>query len=161
MSINRPSLYATFGNKHDLFMAAIDRYAVTLGCQPLDALLNEPDIPNAVAAFFETSIGCVTAKGAPRGCLIASVATDEAEKDERVRDKLAGFFGATDRVVGDHFRTAQDNGKLSKNLDPQALARMIISISHGFAVRARVGASRKELSRLAGDFLAMLFPKPT
>ena len=35
MGINRPSLYATFGSKHDLFMEVIDRYSVTLGCRPL------------------------------------------------------------------------------------------------------------------------------
>jgi AcrR family transcriptional regulator len=158
MGINRPSLYGTFGNKHDLFMEVIDRYAATLGCQPVNALHGEPDIEQAVGAFFEASIRCVTSKDGPRGCLIASVATEEAETDAQVRDKLSGMFAETDRVIADRVRAAQDKGQLSQESDAQALARMIVSITHGFAARARVGASREELSRLAKDFMTVLFP---
>lgn len=160
MGINRPSLYATFGSKHELFVEVIDRYAGTLGCQPTNALQSEPDIRQAVAAFFETSIRCVTSKDRPRGCLIASVATEQAEKDDQVRDKLSGMFAETDRVIADRFLVARDQGQIPAGSDPDALARMVISITHGFATRARVGANPGELSRLARDFLAVLFPTP-
>lgn len=161
MGINRPSLYATFGSKHDLFMEAIDRYAVTLGCQPVNALYSEPDIENAVEAYFEASIRCVTSKDGPKGCLIASVATEEAEEDEKVRTKLSGMFTESDRTIADRFLVAQDKGQLSEELDPLALARMIVSITHSFAVRARVGTSREVLTRLAKQFVAVMFPTPT
>ena len=160
MGINRPSLYACFGSKHDLFMAAIDRYAVTLGCQPVEAILAEPDIKKAVTAFFEASIRCVTQKNGPKGCLIVSVAAKNAEYDKQVRDKLSGFFANTDGVIAERFRVAQDKGQLSREADSIALARMIISITHSFSTRARVGATREELSRLAKDFMAVLFPAP-
>ncbi len=160
MGINRPSLYAAFGSKHDLYMAVIDRYAVTLGCQPVAAFHGEPDIEKAVAAFFVTSIRCVTSKDRPRGCLIATVAAEDAGEDERVRHKLSGMFGEIDRVIADRFRLARENGQLSQESDPRALARMIVSLTHSFATRARVGASRRELSRLAKDFMAVLFPTP-
>lgn len=160
MGINRPSLYACFGSKHDLFMAAIDRYAVTLGCQPVEAILAEPDIKKAIMAFFEASIRCVTSENGPKGCLIVSVAAKDAEYDKRVRDKLSGFFANTDAVIAERFRVAQDEGQLSRGSDSFALARMIISITHSFAARARVGANREELSRLATDFMPVLFPEP-
>ena len=157
MGINRPSLYATFGSKHELFMEVIDRYSVTLGCQPVKALHSEPDIKKAVAAFLRASIRCVTSDG-PRGCLIVSVAVEDAEIDEQVRNKLAAIFAETDRVIADRFLVAQDEGQLSQESDPHALARMIISITHSFAARARVGASRRALSRQAKEFMAVLFP---
>jgi len=158
MGINRPSLYSTFGGKHDLFMAVIDRYSMTFGCQPAEALYGEREIKTAVAAFLEESIRCVTSEDQPRGCLIASVATQEAQTDAQVRDRLSGMFGEADRIIADRFRTAQDEGQISQRLDPQALGRMIVSITHSFATRARVGASREELSRLAGEFMTVLFP---
>ncbi len=160
MGINRPSLYASFGSKHGLYMDAIDRYAVTLGCQPVEALHSEPNIKEAVAVFFETSIRCATSKDRPSGCLIANVAIEDAEKDEQLREKLSVMFAESDRIVADRFRAAQDKGQLSQESDPQALARMTISITHSFAARARVGASREELSRLATDFMPVLFPAP-
>lgn len=158
MGIRRPSLYATFGSKHGLFMEVIDRYAATFGCQPVSALQGEPDINKAVSAFFEASIRCVTSRDGPKGCLIASVATVEAEQDEQVRDKLIGMLAETDSVVADRFIAAQVQGQISRESDPRALARMVVSITHSFAIRARFGASRKELSHLAKDFMALLFP---
>jgi AcrR family transcriptional regulator len=159
MGIGRPSLYATFGSKHGLFMEVIDRYAATFGCQPINALQGEPDINKAVSAFFEASIRCVTSRDGPKGCLIASVAAVETEQDEQVRDKLNGMLAETDRVIADRFLAAQGQGQISRDSDPRALARLVISITHSFATRARFGAGRKELSRLAKDFMAVLFPK--
>ena len=158
MGIGRPSLYACFGSKHGLYMAAIDRYAATHGCRPVAALHGEPDIKRAVSAFFKTSISCATSKDRPRGCLIASVAIEDAEEDQQVREKLSAMFAESERVVADRFRTARDTGQLSEGSDPPAMARMTISITHSFAARARVGASAKELSRLADEFMAVLFP---
>ena len=161
MGINRPSLYATFGNKQRLFMEAIDRYAETLGSEPMKALYGEQDIENAIAVFFETKIRYFTLRGKPRGCLISNIATEAAENDGQVRDKLTGMFAENERLIADRLRIAQDQGQLSKNSDPHALARMIVSIALSIATRARVGDSRKELSRTVGDFMAVLFPKPT
>ena len=68
------------------------------------------------------------------------------------------MFADTDRAITDYFRAARDDGRLSDEHDPQALARTVISITHSIAIRARAGASRKQLSVLANDFMAVLFP---
>ncbi len=158
MGINRPSLYATFGSKHELFMEVIDRYAATLGCVPFSALKSGIAIRQAVADFFELSIRCATSRGKPRGCLIANVATIEAEKNAQVRDKLSAMFADTDRAITDYFEAAKDDGRLPGEHEPQALARMVSSVTHSVATRARAGASRKQLSVMVDDFMAVLFP---
>ena len=158
MGINRPSLYGTFGSKHDLFLEAIDRYAVTLGCLPFRAFQVQAGVREAVAEFFALSIRCATSKGKPKGCLIASVATIEAEKDGQVQEKLSGIFAETDRVITDYFRAAQEVGRLPGGHEPQALARMVIAVTHSIATRARAGGSRKQLSVMVDDFMALLFP---
>lgn len=158
MGINRPSLYGTFGSKHGLFMEVIDRYAVTLGCVPFRAFQGEAGVREAVAEFFALTIRCATTKGKPRGCLIASVATIEAEKDGQVREKLSDIFAETDRAITDYFRAAQEDGRLPGGHEPQALARMVIAVTHSIATRARAGASRKQLSVMVDDFMALLFP---
>lgn len=158
MRINRPSLYATFGSKHDLFLEVIDRYASTFGCLPSRALKRNLDARKVVAEFFKVCIRCATSKGKPRGCLIANVATIEAERNTKVRKKVSKMFADTDRAIADYFQAAQDDGRLSDEHDPQALARTVISITHSIAIRARAGASRKQLSVLANDFMAVLFP---
>ena len=158
MGINRPSLYATFGSKHVLFLEVIDRYASTFGRLPFSAFKSDLNAKSAVAAFLEVSIRCATSKGKPKGCLIANVAIFEAEKDTQVRERVSGMFADTERAITDYFRAARDDGRLSGEHDPQALARMVISITHSIATRARAGASREQLTVLADDFMAVLFP---
>ena len=158
MGINRPSLYAAFGNKHELYLEVINRYAATLGCRPVKAFDGEPDIKKAVAAFLETAIRCVTTKNGPKGCLCANVAVGDAENDEQVRNLLSEMFAKGNQVVAEFFHAAQELGQLPKGSDPCAMARMTISMTHSFAIRARVGASRDELSQLGRDFLAVLLP---
>ena len=160
MGINPPSLYSTFGSKRGLFIAAIDRYASTHGSRAFGAFRLEPDTRKAVANFFNTSIKCATQKGKPHGCLIASDATVEAQKDTELRDKLAGMFTRTDQAIARRIRDAQQNGLAQGDQDPEALAGMVTSVVHSIVIRARSGASRKELSKITDDFMAVFFPPP-
>ena len=52
MGINRPSIYATFGKKHDLFLAALDRYAAVQGMAQSAPLRDEPNIRGFVAGYY-------------------------------------------------------------------------------------------------------------
>ncbi len=158
MGIARPSLYGAFGSKHGLFMAAIDRYAATHGSRAFRAFQSEPDTRKAVAAFFETSILCTTLRGKPRGCLIANVVTETAQHDASVRNKLAGMFAETDAAIANRFRADQAQGHLTDDQDTESMARMVVSVTHSIAARARAGASRKELSDVADDFMSAIFP---
>jgi AcrR family transcriptional regulator len=160
MGIQRPSLYATFGNKRDLFIAAIDRYAATHGRGSFDPLRNDPDTRSAVATFFDTNIRRATERGKPRGCLIACVATETAETDAALRKKLSGMYTRADASIADRFRANQEEGSFPAQHDPDALARMVHSVIHSIRVRARAGASRKELTAIADDFMTVLFPAP-
>lgn len=161
MGINPPSLYSAFGSKRELFHAAVDRYALTFGRRPFDAFCLEPDIRSAVASMFDTSIRCTTEADKPRGCLVASVATVEAQNDNKLRDKLALMFTGTDEAIADRFRQDQEAKKTAFIGDPQALASMVASVTHSIATRARSGATRADLKVLADNFIAVLFPKPT
>jgi len=159
MGINRPSLYATNGNKRDLFVAAIDRYAATHGSRAFSALRLEPDNRTAVQRFFEASIDCALADGTPRGCLINTVATDAAGKDAELRDKLSRMFEQTDAAIARRMAANRtSNEPISP--EPEQLAQMAHSITHSIMTRARAGASRQELTEIAESFMAVLFPSP-
>jgi AcrR family transcriptional regulator len=160
MGINRPSLYATFGNKRDLFLQAIDRYAATYGSRAFSALRLEPDNRRAVERFFEASIDCALADGTPRGCLINTVATEAAENDAVLRDKLAHMFARTDDAIARRL-IANHNVEMSAIRDPEGLARMAHSVTHSIMTRARAGAGRDDLTQIADSFMAVLFPRPS
>lgn len=159
MGINRPSLYATYGNKRDLFIRAIDRYATTHGSRAFSALQLEPDNRLAVQRFFEASIDCALADGTPRGCLINTVATDAAGTDAELRSKLSRMFERTDAALARRMAASQSSHE-SSNHDPEQLALMAHSVTHSIMTRARAGASREDLTAVAVSFLAVFFPSP-
>jgi AcrR family transcriptional regulator len=159
MGINRPSMYATYGNKRQLFLHAIDRYAATHGSRAFSALRLEPDNRTAVEEFFKASIDCALAEGTPRGCLINTVATDAAESDPELRDKLSHMFRQTDAAIARRMM-ANRNDSRDGNSEPEMLAHMAHSVTHSIMTRARTGATRQELTQLADAFTAIMFPSP-
>ncbi len=156
MAINRPSLYSTFGNKHDLFIEAMDRYAATVGKQQIAPLLTEPNICRAIEAFYDAVIGSFTSNDQPAGCLIACVATEVGERDEQVRNKVCQMVTRSEAVIARRLQAAQDEGQVSRQFEPQSIARMILSITQALALRARSGSSRDEMTTLASDFTTLL-----
>ena len=159
MGINRPSLYATYGNKRDLFIQAIDRYAATYGSRTFSALQSGTDNRTAIQRFFEASIDCALAEGTPRGCLINTVATEAAETDADLRDKLARMFEQTDVAIGRRMAENRTSYESSRH-DPDELAQMAHSVTHSIMTRARAGASREDLNKIATSFVSVLFPSP-
>ena len=153
MGINRPSLYATFGNKHGLFLAAIDRYAAVQGMAQSAPLHAEPNIRNAVAGYYRQIVKTVASGDSPRGCLIGSVATEVAERDLVVREKIAGNLAQSEQVLDQ--RLAE-----SGYADGRPSGAIILSAGLSLAQRARLGSSASELSAIADGYVDLFFPIP-
>jgi AcrR family transcriptional regulator len=155
MGINRPSLYAKFGNKHGLFLAAIDRYIETISAPQSIPLAQEADIRAGVAGYFREIVRTVTTANRPAGCLIASVACEVAERDTDVRAKIAALLGQAESFI-DARLEAEGYGK---DADPDAFVTgaMVVVAGLGFAPRARLGASRNSLNKIADGFVHQFF----
>src|SRR5204862_1923297 len=68
MGINRPSLYAAFGNKEELFRKALDRYAEGPACHVRESL-SEPTARKVVEKLWYGSVNLLTDPKHPHGCL--------------------------------------------------------------------------------------------
>jgi AcrR family transcriptional regulator len=148
MGINRPSLYATFGNKESLFLSCIDLYDAA-SAELLDAALAAPKIGDALDAFFTAGVEGVTSRSTPSGCLIACSLVGAAEESDEIKSKLKACMASTDAAVRRRLRQAIDAGELPANTDVAATARMANCIRHGLALRARAGESRRDLVNAA------------
>jgi AcrR family transcriptional regulator len=148
MGINRPSLYAAFGNKEALFRKALDRYVEGPGAYVLRAL-EEPTARAVAERLLEGSIDLLTASGNPGGCLMVQGALACGEASESVRLELVLRRGAGEAMVCRRFEQALVDGELPADTDPVDLARYMVTVIRGMAVQAASGASRKELRRVA------------
>ncbi len=148
----RPSLYAAFGDKHAIYIAAIDRVGAGMAKQVAQLLNGEADLAAALRAVFAaaTDVYLAGPKG-PRGCLVVCTASVEAISDDGIRQRLAGVLAGLDQIIAARFERARAEGRLAPHIDPRRRARLVAATIHSLAVRARAGTSRAELAALADE----------
>jgi AcrR family transcriptional regulator len=148
MGINRPSLYAAFGNKEELFRKALDRYQT--GPQAfLSEALTEPTARAVVEAIFSGFIRMQRDRDRARGCLIVCGALTCGEGAEPVRRELARLRQEAVTALRERFERAVREGDLPEGTDCATLARYIATVLNGLAVQAASGATEAELRRVA------------
>src|SRR5262245_50625956 len=69
MGINRPSLYAAFGDKRGLFRRALERYTAGPAGYVTDALA-EPTARGVAGRIWRGAVERLTDPRRPRGCLV-------------------------------------------------------------------------------------------
>ena len=143
MGINRPSLYAAFGNKEALFRKAVDRYMEKSGVLIREALA-QPTARAVVERFLKVVI-LNSARGKIRGCLLVQGALTCGNSADSIRKELALRRGAGERALRIRFERAVSEGDLPRSSDPVALAKFVATFQHGLAVQSAGGANREEL----------------
>ncbi|MBW4706350.1 TetR/AcrR family transcriptional regulator [Roseobacter sp. YSTF-M11] len=151
LGATKPSIYRRFGNKERLFLAALDRYASTVGAEPLAAFNAEDDLTLAVRGFLETSLRNATDPDTPPGCMIAGAAAEIAGRVQDVGTFCRAGHTATESLLADRFSAAIDDGRLSDRVSGRERAAVLLAAMHSLSIRARAGETRGELSdRLVG-----------
>jgi len=149
--MNRPSLYAAFGDKHALYIKALEQYW-DFAAADMHEALTTPDLtlPEALMRFYEGQLSIYySGGGLPRGCFAIGTATAEAVEDAAIREVLADRLGRLDDELEVRLRAAVDAGELSPDVDPAALAVLASAMLHSISIRARAGKSRDDLTALA------------
>lgn len=154
--LHRPSLYAAFGNKEALYAAAVDRYVATIGRHFLEPLVTSPDLARGLEGFYAAVIDTVTGKHGPLGCIVACTLPAEAGASDAARDHLAAVLGQLDGAVQAGLAAARERGQLPKDADVKALAQVVTGGMLSISIRARSGATRRELQRIARTFVGLV-----
>ena len=144
MGINRPSLYAAFGNKEALFRQALDRYGEVTG-QLMQEALSEPRVRAAMERLLFGAVEIPVDRPA-RGCLLVTGALSEECKG--VQQELNRRRAAREEALRARFERAQEEGDLPADACPAALAGYICVVLQGLSVQAAGGASGEELRRV-------------
>lgn len=149
--MNRPSLYAAFGDKHALYLKALDHYW-DIAHTAMEAALadNSLTLKQALTDLYERQLAIYfSGDGLPRGCFIIGTATTEAIEDSHIRTLLSARLSELDANLEARLKIAQAGGELKPDVDVGTLAGLASSLLHSISIRARAGKSQEELSALA------------
>ena len=148
MRINRPSLYAAFGNKEQLFRKVLDRYMDG----PLAYFGKALAAPRARDVVEQIFFGAAKMAGDPRfpsGCLMVQGALAVGNAARSVQKEAVERRAGSEVALRRRLQRAKREGDLPKNSDPAELARYVMTVLQGMAVQAANGAGRDQLRRVA------------
>lgn len=157
MGMNRPSIYAAFGDKSELFLQTLKRYE-GLGRQTFERTLGtESPLRDTIREFFLTLLEVYTSgEDAQRGCLMSTVAISEAVKTPEVRAVTAQAVVNLDTAFESRFQRALEQGELPPTADPTELALLASGLVHTLAIRTRSGETKDSLERIVEIFIARI-----
>jgi AcrR family transcriptional regulator len=147
MGINRPSLYATYGNKQELFRKALERYGEGPSSYEREAL-TQPTARAVAEGLLRGAADVQTDPASPAGCLAVLGTTYCGEDSSPIGKTVISFRLAGHAAIRKRFERARAEGDLPADADPKALTHYIGTVVCGMAVLAASGATRQELERV-------------
>jgi AcrR family transcriptional regulator len=152
LGINKPSLYAAFGNKEQLFETALNHYASHYGA-PLFKRLTEPaetPFDKRVRCYMTGIIDLINSKESPKGCMFVKSCCEAGSS--AIPAELAPFLTelsqSNEKRLIRAISVEQKRGQLLQSVKPREIADYLFSVLYGLTVLAKQGKSRNELIRI-------------
>jgi len=151
MGINKPSLYAAFGNKEALFISAINQYVHKHG-SPHFNLLHTPNasLKRRLQNYLKSIAKMLTDPKLPGGCFVTT-STCEARSHCLPPDALQTIKKineASTKAFFDFFASEEQQGNLTSTSSPDVLASYLLTLQYGLAVMARNGTKKNVLDKV-------------
>jgi len=144
MGLNRGSLYGTFGDKKQLFLAALEKYQDQNVAMIREVLEQPGSALDAVEALLNLAVEKCTGAGAAKGCLAAKAAMELAPHDKDIAAWLKRFHRRNTDLVTRRIVRGQEKGEISRRVDARAAARFILNGIAGLRLLGTITPAENE-----------------
>jgi TetR/AcrR family transcriptional regulator, transcriptional repressor for nem operon len=156
LGVHPGSLYRTFGDKHALFLRALDRYRQTQARELAPVLLAGGPVLPRIRAVLIGFIELAAGQPAPRGCLAANTAGELLPGDREVARRVAAVLADVEEGFLHGLRAAASQGEISGGLDLPGWATTLTMLVQGLQVVAKADPDPRRLTRSVDAVLASL-----
>jgi AcrR family transcriptional regulator len=157
MGINKPSLYAAFGNKEQLFLKAIELYE-SRPCAFFMPALEKPTAYEVAEHMLYGAAANMANKDQPQGCVVIQGALSCSEAAAAVKEALANRRLEGQKKLVERFERAKTEGDLPAAVNAETLARYLGTVLQGMAIQANSGATSEQLRQVA-ELTLLAFPR--
>jgi len=144
MDMNKPSIYAAFGNKEALFNKVLNKYVSGPSAFVKEAL-TEPTAYQVVKVFLTKVVETLTQYQNPRGCMVVQGALSCGPESEMIQKKLISYRATIEENLKKRFELSKLSGDLPEDTNISALAKYVTTLHQGISVQASSGASKGAL----------------
>jgi TetR/AcrR family transcriptional repressor of nem operon len=156
MGIGGASLYNAYGDKRELFIRSLERYANRSMRERVARIEARFEPREAIGAFLAEIIDRSAKDPDCKGCLLVNSALDVAPHDPEIGKLVADYLGEIRAFFKRNLEAAQHAGQVHKRLDAEAVSAHLLGVLLGIRVLARTGAKRKLLESVARPALDLL-----
>ncbi|MBX2797466.1 MAG: TetR/AcrR family transcriptional regulator [Myxococcales bacterium] len=142
--LSRSSLYATFGSKQGLFLAALDLYVEEQRLF-LTQLLADGTLREGLERLYALMVDMMRPEGQGMTCMVARSLLEVPTEDAETLARVAQGQVRMREVFELRFQRAIDDGELDGTQTAAELARFIATVNDGIQIAARSKASADEL----------------
>jgi AcrR family transcriptional regulator len=155
--MNRPSLRAAFGDKHEIYVRALNDYWELKFAALDQAFGGGATLAETLTRVYDAALSIYFSSGdRVLGCFVVGTAITEAVSDPEIQRIVAEGFHKIDADFEARFKQARAGGELKQGADPKALALLASATMHTLAIRARAGTSRNDLRKLAHKAVSVI-----
>lgn len=155
--LGKGSLYGAFGDKHALFVRALDGYCLE-SMDRVEAQLRQPGVSayDRLAGHVQAMVAGVVADSERRGCMIAKSSAElgasDADVDRVVGQSLTRWHGYLVECIAE----AQRDGTVRADVDPEALATTLLGLMRGFEALRKGGTEPAQIAAAGEQALALV-----
>jgi TetR/AcrR family transcriptional repressor of nem operon len=155
--LGKGSLYGAFGDKHALFVRALDGYCLD-SMDRVEAQLRQPGVSayDRLAGHIRAMVADVVADSERRGCMLAKSSAElgasDADVDRVVGESLTRWHGYLVECIAE----AQRDGTVRADVDPEALATTLLGLMRGFEALRKGGTEPAQIAAAGEQALALV-----
>ncbi len=153
IGINKPSLYAAFGNKEQLFASSIEHYMSTYGMPALGSFCDSitPSFKERLRGYLYALIDAHTNSETPIGCFFVNCHCEASSVafPDGVSTALQEMGVASEIFLATMLEAEIERASLVVDTPVIELSRYLQLVMYGLAVQAKSGKTNKELKKVA------------
>ncbi|MBJ8097921.1 TetR/AcrR family transcriptional regulator [Bacillus cereus group sp. N11] len=156
MGIQRPSIYSTFGDKKELFEAALRRYTMSRASDIRNKLQSHSSVKESFSIFFANVVNEEYAGDLSKGCFCINTMVELAPHDERFEILTREHQMYLAVIFQETIERGIQSGELEVNTDAKSLAQALIVALIGLTVMMKSRPQRTFVDNVIATTLTLL-----
>ena len=156
LGIGRQSLYDTFGDKHAVYLAALDRYMHLYGGAGSSKLTGAAPVRREIRSLMQWAIDGALSRPVGQTCFVINAAAERCGIDDEVAKRTSSSMLCNQTALTARLTTAIKTGEIASHHDPAALARYFVNALAGLQITAKSVRDRATLEQIADTTVSIL-----
>lgn len=156
LGISRSSLYDTFGDKHQLYLKALQSYKQTEAAKRDEILHSSLPAKAAIRQLMDLTILEMIRDKQHKGCFLINSAVETAAHDKETNAIICQNEEQLENAFFEVIRTGQSKGEISGKHDPRGLARFLLNTIVGLRVTGKTATDKSAFDDIINLTMSVL-----